>query len=94
MNSTQVTAFAEITYRQLDHWARLGLLGAQVQSPGSGVSRDWTWEQARKAKTMGRLVHLGFGVPLAASVADCLSAGWLVVPLGDGLSLDTDASWT
>ena len=57
-----------ITYRQLDHWTRAGLL-KPLHVGGSGTSREWTHAELGVARLMGRLVKAGMKPGLAAAIA-------------------------
>jgi len=57
-----------ITYRQCDHWVRLGLL-KPLHIGGSGTSREWTRAEIGVARLMGRLVKAGMKPGLAAAIA-------------------------
>jgi DNA-binding transcriptional MerR regulator len=55
------------TYRQLDHWCRTGYL--KPVGGTNGVQRRFPPEELKVAKTMARLVDLGFNPGAAASYA-------------------------
>lgn len=56
------------TYRQLDWWARTGLLGAHHSGRGHGNVRRWTERDRRVVAVMARLTRSGFGIwPEAAA---------------------------
>lgn len=57
-----------ITYRQLDHWTRAGLL-KPLHVGGSGSSREWTHAELDVARVMGRLVAAGLKPEPASRVA-------------------------
>lgn len=57
-----------ITYRQCDHWVRLGLL-KPLHIGGSGSSREWTHAELDVARVMGRLVAAGLKPEPACRVA-------------------------
>lgn len=71
--ASHVTNELGITYRQLDHWSRMGYLQPSRQDHGksrsSGSSRVWTPEELRIARLMGRLVHAGLTPQAAAKAA-------------------------
>lgn len=54
-----------ITYRQLDHWTRVGYLIDDRTRPGSGRNRTWTAGELAVAERMGRAVRAGL-TPYAA----------------------------
>jgi hypothetical protein len=53
-----------ITYRQMDHWVRLGYL-QPGEGHGSGHARQWTRTELGVARDMGLLVKAGL-LPAAA----------------------------
>lgn len=57
-----------LTYRQLDHWTRKGLLRPEG-GRGSGQSREWPHRERKVALLMARLVKAGLGLELAHRVA-------------------------
>jgi DNA-binding transcriptional MerR regulator len=64
--------YAAISYRQIDHWCTKGWLvpiGRQSQNPGSGKDREFSQEQADKARLMSCLVSLGFATERAEKIA-------------------------
>lgn len=90
MTTEEVAAAAGISYRQLDHWVRRGLIDGP-EAKGSGRAREWTAQQAAVAIMTGRLVNAGIEVA---------AASWLTGPLltdgrakiGDGLWLSLERS--
>jgi hypothetical protein len=59
-----------ITYRQIDHWARVGYLHPQQRhGAGSGRWRHWPDDEAEVAYRMVRLVTAGIPPALAATIA-------------------------
>ena len=59
-----------VSYRQLDDWARRGLLRPDNPSPGrSGWKREWSEPELAVAAMMGRLVAGGLTVDAAHRVA-------------------------
>lgn len=76
MNSADLCARTGVTYRQLDHWARKGYLGATAQDThGSGNARDWTLPEAAKVERMALLVRAGMSPASAAHWAHTDPAG-------------------
>ena len=57
-----------ISYRQCDHWTRLGLL-KPLHIGGSGTPREWTRAELDVARVMGRLVAAGLKPEPASRVA-------------------------
>jgi hypothetical protein len=74
------------TYRQLDHWCRVGYL--RIDSPGSGYLRNWPATEQRVAELMGRLVDAGMRPGPAAELARTAVEQQLnQLPFGAGLVL-------
>ena len=67
-SSTDLMAYAGLTYRQVDHWTRLGYLRPPEPTPGSGAQRMFSPHEARVAYVMGALVRGGVE-PGAAALA-------------------------
>lgn len=66
-------AYAGISYRQLDHWCTKGwidTIGRGTRNPGSGQQREFTTEQANKAKLMWCLSLTGFKTDVAERIAN------------------------
>lgn len=66
-SSGRISATTGATYRQLDHWARVGWLRPLCGSPGSGSRREWPAGEIEVARVMARLVN-GAGLPPALAV--------------------------
>ena len=61
-----------VTYRQLDHWTRKGYIRPkhrQGRYNGSGFPREWSDLELDVARTIARLVEIGFMVAPAAVLA-------------------------
>jgi DNA-binding transcriptional MerR regulator len=58
-----------VTYRQLDYWARLGLVRPLGNGSGSGVARRWPERELRVVALIGRLVRAGLTLDAAAGAA-------------------------
>jgi hypothetical protein len=89
VSSTGLVRLSGLTYRQVDYWARVGVLLPDGEpTPGSGVQRVYTAAGVARARALGRLVGLGMPVGLAAHLVDHRTddadGGW-VARLGDGL---------
>jgi hypothetical protein len=75
MTSEEVCIAAEITYRQLHHWATCGWLRPDRHAnnkrgkEGSGVPWDWPDQECRVARRMGQLVRGGVRASAAAGIA-------------------------
>ena len=57
-----------VTYRQLDHWCRLGYLHPEF-SGGSGRNREWPAAELEVARRMGQLTAAGIAVAVAHDYA-------------------------
>jgi len=42
----EVAELTGLTFRQLDYWARLGVIWPEVEARGSGSQRQWSEQQA------------------------------------------------
>lgn len=86
--SVEVAAEAGITYRQLDYWTRNGWLHADVDRPGSGITRDWPLPEIAIARLMGRMTRAGLIPEVAAQAARALvEHNMFKFSLGEGLDL-------
>lgn len=80
--SLQLTAIAGLSYRQVDHWTRMGYLHTIGNpTPGSGggpaYTREYDDDQVSLACQMSRLVKAGIPMPKAHHVAlQILSHGY------------------
>jgi hypothetical protein len=75
-----------ITYRQLDHWTRLGYLRPvqphwNIRSGGTGYARQWPESELAIAASMGRLIRLGLTVEAAHRVARAGRESWVTYAL-------------
>jgi len=58
--STIVLKLAGVTYRQLDHWARTGLVGSSIrQAAGHGSRRVYSFEDLVALRVVARLLDAG-----------------------------------
>lgn len=71
MSSFEVARVSGVSYRQLDYWARTGLIEGQEDTPGTGNYRRWTPAQLRRVKQLARAARLK-SLPLS-ELADRLS---------------------
>ena len=55
MRSSDVCHLAQVSYRQLDYWARTGLLVPEVEASGSGSQRVYGEDQVGKARVLGAI---------------------------------------
>lgn len=69
----QVCSIVGITYRQLDYWARTGLLHPSIsQARGSGSQRIYSYEDLVRLKVIKRLLDSGISLQAARRAIDCL----------------------
>lgn len=96
LSTMEVVEQTGASYRQLDYWARQGVLVPAVEAAGSGTARRYTKAQARAACALARLSKLGMHGDVFASVGaelvDTDLSGVVVVdhdgrlhPFADGL---------
>ena len=70
---TQVCVVVGITYRQLDYWARTGLLRPSlVDATGSGSKRRYSYADVRELKVIKRLLDAGLKLQQARQAVECL----------------------
>lgn len=91
MRAPQLCTYADITYRQLDHWCTKGWLvpmGRQSQNPGSGRQREFTQKQADKARIMSCLTSIGIATEKAEKIAEYhISKDAKRIYIGHGVTL-------
>ncbi|HMC40457.1 MAG TPA: MerR family transcriptional regulator [Acidimicrobiales bacterium] len=69
----QVCSVVGITYRQLDYWARTGLLHPSIsQARGSGSQRVYSYSDLLQLKVIKRLLDSGVSLQAARRAIDCL----------------------
>jgi len=69
----QVCALVGITYRQLDYWARTGLLRPSVaEARGSGSKRRYSYRDLLELKVIKQLLDSGLSLHSARRAVDCL----------------------
>jgi len=72
----QVCRLVGITYRQLDYWARTGLLTPTLQSArGSGSKRRYDYTDVLELKVIKSLLDAGVSLQRARRAVDCLREG-------------------
>ena len=70
---TQVCALVGITYRQLDYWARTGLLRPSIaDATGSGSQRRYSYRDVLELKVIKRLLDAGLKLAQARQAVECL----------------------
>ncbi|HLI23818.1 MAG TPA: MerR family transcriptional regulator [Acidimicrobiales bacterium] len=71
----QVCSIVGITYRQLDYWARTGLLRPSVtDARGSGTQRRYSYLDLVQLKVIKRLLDAGISLQQARRAIQCLRA--------------------
>lgn len=69
----QVCALVGITYRQLDYWARTGLLQPSVATArGSGTRRIYSYADVLELKVIKQLLDAGISLQSARRAVECL----------------------
>ncbi len=69
----QVCALVGITYRQLDYWARTGLLRPSIaEASGSGSQRRYSYRDVLELKVIKRLLDAGLKLGQARQAVQCL----------------------
>lgn len=71
----QVCSVVGITYRQLDYWARTGLLRPSISDArGSGTQRRYSYGDLVQLKVIKRLLDAGISLVQARRAIECLRA--------------------
>ncbi|MHB8330247.1 MAG: MerR family transcriptional regulator [Acidimicrobiales bacterium] len=72
----QVCTLVGITYRQLDYWARTGLLRPSIaDARGSGTQRLYSYTDVLELKVIKQLLDAGISLQRARRAVECLRAG-------------------
>jgi DNA-binding transcriptional MerR regulator len=72
----QVCRLVGITYRQLDYWARTGLLTPTLaKAKGSGSKRRYDYTDVLELKVIKSLLDAGVSLQRARRAVDCLREG-------------------
>jgi DNA-binding transcriptional MerR regulator len=72
----QVCSIVGITYRQLDYWARTGLLHPSIsEARGSGSQRRYSYTDLVQLKVIKRLLDAGVSLQAARRAIECLRSG-------------------
>jgi DNA-binding transcriptional MerR regulator len=72
----QVCALVGISYRQLDYWARTGLLTPSISDArGSGTQRRYSYHDVVELKVIKQLIDAGVSLQRARKAVDCLRSG-------------------
>lgn len=78
----QVCAIVGISYRQLDYWARTGLVKPSLaEARGSGTQRRYSYGDLVELKVIKRLLDGGLSLQAARKAVQCLRSG-----MGESLS--------
>src|SRR5687768_8060385 len=71
----QVCKIVGITYRQLDYWARAGLLTPSIKAAkGSGSQREYSYEDLVALKTIKRLLDTGVSLQRVREAVEYLQS--------------------
>jgi len=69
----QVCGIIGITYRQLDYWARIGLLRPSIRdAQGSGTQRVYSYANLLQLQVIRRLLDVGVSLGAAHKAVECL----------------------
>jgi DNA-binding transcriptional MerR regulator len=69
----QVCSVVGITYRQLDYWARTGLLRPSIRdAAGSGSQRVYSYRDVLELKVIKQLLDAGLSLRMARRAIECL----------------------
>jgi DNA-binding transcriptional MerR regulator len=69
----QVCSLVGITYRQLDYWARTGLLRPSItDAKGSGTQRRYSYGDVIELKVIKQLLDAGLKLQQARQAVECL----------------------
>ncbi len=69
----QVCAIVGLTYRQLDYWARTGMLTPSLAvAKGSGSKRRYAYRDVVELKVIKQLLDAGLSLQAARRAVDCL----------------------
>jgi DNA-binding transcriptional MerR regulator len=72
----QVCKIVGITYRQLDYWARTGLLQPSLaEAKGSGSQRLYSYSDVLELKVIKQLLDAGINLQQARRAIECLRSG-------------------
>ncbi|HUY21001.1 MAG TPA: MerR family transcriptional regulator [Acidimicrobiales bacterium] len=72
----QVCALVGISYRQLDYWARTGLLRPSIaDARGSGTQRRYAYTDVVELKVIKQLLDAGISLQRARRAVECLRGG-------------------
>jgi DNA-binding transcriptional MerR regulator len=89
----QVCALVGVTYRQLDYWARTGLLTPSVASAsGSGSKRKYSYRDVVELKVIKQLLDADLSLQAARRAVDCLRMDLQVDLAGTKLVLTSTTS--
>lgn len=71
LTTTELERTTGATFRQLDYWARLGLVKPRTRAggSGSGFGRRWPFREAEVAAQIARLLEAGLELAIAAGIA-------------------------
>jgi len=72
----QVCSLVGITYRQLDYWARTGLLRPSIaDAHGSGTQRRYSYHDVLELKVIKQLLDAGISLQRARRAVECMREG-------------------
>ena len=96
-----VCRLTSVTYRQLDYWARTGLVTPSIRSAqGSGSKREYSYSDLLEVKVIKSLLSSGVALARARQAVECLrnslganlaSSSLVLSDAGSVLARDEDA---
>jgi hypothetical protein len=89
LRTPEALAFTGLTYRQLDHWTRTGLIHAAAEPGGSGKPRQWPFDEMDVARLAAHLIAAGFNTSAAIYIAR-QGIGGASIELAPGIVLKID----
>lgn len=84
LTTPEVARHCRVSYKQVEHWVRVGYLHIADARPGSGTKRQWSPAEVRVAEVFAALVHAGVGPHTIAEALPTalVGDGWFAVQLG------------
>lgn len=91
-SSSDVCEITGVTYRNLDYWVRLGILGPMTEGYGSGVPRVWMQRDVECIAVVKTLRDAGVDLQATGRVGDYVRQHGVrgSYRLGPGIVIDLD----
>ena len=95
LSTPEVAERAGVTYRQIDHWARIGLITPTIEADGPGSRRRWERAHVAQIAVIGRVsrqLSTGAGAGAPHDILVAAAEHWADgrVELGEGVAV----TWT